>query len=133
MPDDTKPDETPASAAPEGTTPVAAEPLAAPPPPTTPAPAPTSPVAAAATGPAPRSRRGLVLAGAIVGAVVVLAATFGGGVLVGSAFAGHGGRPAFQQGHQANGYGPRGDFGAPGGQGFRDRQGNGDSNGSPGN
>jgi hypothetical protein len=101
MPTDTNPDETPTVETPAESG-AAADPKPEPP-------------------AAPRSRRGLVIAGAIVGAVVVLGATFGGGVLVGSATADHGHRPMMQHGQPAAGSGPRGDSPWPGSQ--RDRNG----------
>jgi hypothetical protein len=72
--------------------------------------APAAPAPAASSAPTPvtshRSRRGLVLAGSIVAAVIVLGGTFGGGVLVGTSVTGNHGISDAQRG--------------PGGAGFPD-------------
>lgn len=70
------------------------------------------PDVAAAAQPIPasaprRPQRGLVLAGAIVGAVLVLGSTFGGGILVGTLTGGHGGLPGIWHEHR-QGFGPQG-------------------------
>ncbi|WP_394770923.1 hypothetical protein [Lacisediminihabitans sp.] len=129
--DNTPDNETTASSGTEDAA-VTAETSAAPAAPAAPAPTATHPgYAASSPAPASRPRRGLVIAGAIVGAVVILGATFGGGVLVGSVT--HHDGPSMRQADRAPGDGQRGDRPDHGFMGPRDGQQGSNGRGYPGN
>ncbi|HEY8913068.1 hypothetical protein [Lacisediminihabitans sp.] len=142
MPSEPTPDSTPTaetSAPPPATeeSVAAAQTSAAPPPADVetnsvpPSAAQSAPVAGNPPAQASRPRRGLVIAGAIVGAVVVLGATFGGGALVGSAT--HFDGPSMRQADRTHGNGPRGDRPDHGFMGPRGGQQGSNGRSNPGN